>query len=86
MTVKELIEELQSLPAEAEVILQKDSEGNGYSPCAGVDGPVRYKPESTWSGQAYDDDDREYLVEEEEELTAEEWEALQRVVVLFPVN
>ncbi len=33
MKVKELIEELQSMDPEAEVIMQKDSEGNGYVHC-----------------------------------------------------
>jgi len=32
MTVAELIEELKKLPPKSEVILQKDSEGNGCTP------------------------------------------------------
>ena len=59
MTVQELIAELQQLPATSLVILQKDAEGNGYSPCSGTDVAV-YMAESTWSGDSYrlDDPDR----------------------------
>ena len=36
-----------------EVVLQKDSEGNGYSPLAGADPEAVYIPDSTWSGDVY---------------------------------
>ena len=51
--VKDLIEALKDLPPDAEVILQKDGEGNGYSPLAGVDGDAVYVPETTWMGDVY---------------------------------
>lgn len=35
MKVKELIEELAGLPQDAEVLLSRDSEGNGFSPWCG---------------------------------------------------
>lgn len=38
MTVKELIDELDKLPLDLVVIIQKDGEGNGYSKLEGVDG------------------------------------------------
>jgi len=38
MKVKELIESLKKLDPELEVILQRDPEGNGYSPLNDVDG------------------------------------------------
>ncbi len=39
MTVAELIMELQALPnQDAVVVLQRDPEGNGYSPLRGADG------------------------------------------------
>jgi hypothetical protein len=49
MTVAELIAELQALPQDALVVLQKDAEGNGHSPMAGfwIGG---YRAVSTWSG------------------------------------
>ena len=37
MNVKNLKEAIANLPDEMEVILQKDSEGNGYSPLSGAD-------------------------------------------------
>lgn len=74
MKVKELIEELKQLDPEAEVILQKDAEGNGYSPCAGVQACI-YVPESTWGGEVYNIDDEE--VDADEQVKA---------VVLWPVN
>lgn len=53
-TVKELIEELKKLPPNAQVILQKDGEGNGFSPLSGVSGSCIYVPESSWHGEVYD--------------------------------
>lgn len=51
MTVKELIIELQSFYPDTQVILQKDSEGNAYSPLSGVEGEnLVYVPDSTYSG------------------------------------
>ena len=53
MKVKDLIAALQNVDPEREVILQKDAEGNGYSPCAGIDDNCTYEAESTWSGVVY---------------------------------
>ena len=50
MKVSELIEELKKFDQDAIVILQKDAEGNGYSPLDDVD-QAGYTPESTWSGE-----------------------------------
>ena len=51
MTVKELIAKLLKVDPDRIVILQKDAEGNGYSPCAGIDDNVSYMARSTWSGE-----------------------------------
>ena len=49
---------MQALPQQdAVVILQKDSEGNGYSPLSGVDAESVYKADSTYSGEVYRTDD-----------------------------
>jgi hypothetical protein len=61
MKVRELIAELIKLPGESEVILQKDSEGNGYSPLYCVDGDAIYMAENSYSGEVYS--------------TEEEWDA-----------
>ena len=50
MNVKELKKLLETVDDDLIVILQKDGEGNGYSPCAGIDDEMNYEPESTYSG------------------------------------
>lgn len=85
MKVIELIAALQQMDPECEVILQKDAEGNGYSPLAGADGLAVYVPDTTWSGEVYDVE----LPADEHCMTEEEWEAVKakpRCVVLWPVN
>ena len=91
MKVGEFLVDLQTLLAEGlidhdtEIIMQKDSEGNGYTPLAGIDGDAIYVPDSTWSGKVYattwtaDDN----LMEEDE------WATLlqqPRCLVFYPVN
>mgnify|MGYP003441575268 CR=1 FL=1 len=52
ITVGDLIEMLGEMDPEAVVVMQKDGEGNGYSPLSGVDDSnVVYVAESTWSGE-----------------------------------
>lgn len=50
MKVQELIDRLLEEDPEREVIIQKDSEGNEYSPLADI-GVARYRPETSWSGE-----------------------------------
>jgi hypothetical protein len=57
MTVKELIAELQELDGDLTLIIQKDPEGNEYSPLVGVAGGAYYVPDSTWSGTVYGQED-----------------------------
>ena len=85
MKVKELIEELQKMDPESELICQKDSEGNGYSPLAGADPNAVYIAESTWSGDVYDTT----WSAEDACMDEEEWEKLiagPKCVVLYPIN
>lgn len=86
MTVTELIEELQYYPPDALVILQKDAEGNGYSPLSGTDPYAIYIADSTWSGEVYDT----RWTSEDAGLEDEEWEEMKAenptCVILFPVN
>lgn len=85
MTVKELIEELRTMPQDAQVILQKDSEGNGYSPLAVVDGDAVYIADTTYSGDVYDCN----WTAEEALMPEPAWAAMlaqPRCVVLAPVN
>ena len=85
MKVKELIEELSKLDPESQVILQKDAEGNGYSPLYAVDGDAVYLSDSTWSGDVYSTN----WTADDADMDAEEWAEMlkkHRCVVLAPVN
>lgn len=50
MKIKELIEILEHLPGDHEVVMSRDSEGNGFSPLYECD-VAKYVPDSTWSGE-----------------------------------
>lgn len=88
ITVGDLIEMLGEMNPEAVVVMQKDGEGNGYSPLSGVDDSnVVYVAESTWSGEVM----LAELTEEAEEegFSAEDvydGDDGELCVVLFPVN
>lgn len=85
MKVKELVHLLQSFDQDAQVILQKDSEGNGYSPLAVADHDAVYVPESTWSGAVYSTG----WTAGEASMTEAKWKKFllrKRCVVLAPVN
>jgi len=85
MKVKDLKEIINGLPEEMEIVLQRDSEGNGYSPLAGGDDKAVYVAENTWSGIVYDmgwDAD-------DAAVTEDEWKEIQslpRCLVLYPIN
>lgn len=85
MKVSELIAELSKIDQDAMVILQKDAEGNGYSPLHAVDGAAIYVPESTWSGDVYSTN----WTAEDAGMDEDEWADMlhhPRCVVLAPVN
>ena len=87
MKIKELIKLLQKENPESLVILQKDSEGNGYSPLYGINGDGIYIKENSYSGIVYDS----RWNEEEADMEKDEWEKLKddknnHCVVLFPAN
>lgn len=85
MRSHELAKELLEHP-DVELIMQKDAEGNGYSPLSGIDFDVVYVPESTWSGEVYSTNNSA----EDNGFEDEEWEELQETnsgyAVLFPIN
>ncbi len=51
MTVAELIAELKECHPDSIVILQKDSEGNGYSPLSGLDDLAVYVADNDYRGE-----------------------------------
>ena len=85
MKVGELLAELLTLNPDLEVIMQKDSEGNGYSPLYCVDADAVYVADSTYSGDVFSTtwsaDDCCMEDEEHKELLKQ-----PRCVVLAPVN
>jgi hypothetical protein len=85
MTVKKLKEAIVNLPDEMEVVLQKDAEGNGYSPLSGADPDAVYISETTWYGDVYSMD----CTADDACMTDEEWEDIKskpRTLILHPVN
>ena len=85
MTVKELKKAIANLPDEMEVILQKDAEGNGYSPLRGADYDAVYIPETTWYGEVYSIE----WTSDDASMSDEEWEGIKekpRALILHPVN
>ena len=85
MNVKELKESIANLPDEMEVVLQKDSEGNDYSPLSGCDDDVVYIPETTWYGDVYS----MKWCSDDVCMTDEEWADIKskpRALILYPVN
>ncbi len=91
MTLFELFEAtktlLETMPPDSQVIIQKDAEGNGYSPLSAVDGDAIYTPDSTWSGDVASTN---WTWQEACRGSAAEWEEFKaenpRCVVLAPVN
>lgn len=73
ITVADLIAQLQTQTPTDIVVLQKDGEGNGYSPLAGADAAL-YNADSTWSGEVYRPNDEDGPKDG------------VRCVVLYPVN
>jgi len=87
MKVKDLIEKLKLVDPELGVILQKDSEGNNYSPVSDVDVNVVYKAQTSYYGEVYD---KTWTYEDADFETKEEWEKFKKetpdCVVLYPLN
>jgi hypothetical protein len=85
MKVSKLIELLSTMNPESEVIMQRDSEGNRYSPLYCVDHNAVYIPDSTYSGDVYDLS----WSADDVMMTKKEWAKIQkspRCVVLAPTN
>lgn len=85
MTVKDLKEAIIDLPDDMEVILQKDAEGNGYSPLYGVSSNAVYIPETTWHGEFW----WANWSADDACMSDEEWKEVKlksRALVLRPVN
>lgn len=51
-TLRARLEEFRDLPGDTPVVLQKDAEGNGFSPLAGADESM-YLADTDYSGEVY---------------------------------
>ena len=72
---------------DVELICQKDSEGNGYSPLSGVDFDVIYVADSTYSGDCLSTEwSAEDACMEEDEWDELKQKHLNLHAVLYPVN
>lgn len=83
MNIKELKELLADIPDDREVLIQKDSEGNGYEFLRGVDENAVHAPDQSYFGEVFDPS----WTADEAGMDEEEWEEVKknpRVVVLFP--
>lgn len=83
-TCGELADYLATQPRDRKIVLQKDAEGNGYSPLADAD-EAMYVADSTWSGDVYQTPE-EHAAQENPDDYDEAPEDAERVVVLGPVN
>ena len=85
MKIRELLEILLTLDPEMECIVQKDAEGNGYSPLSGADSNGIYIAETTWYGEVYNGE----WTADDADMDEDLWEAMlkkPRCLVLHPVN
>ena len=84
MNIGELKEYIKDLPDDMEIVVQKDAEGNGYTPmhCADLGW---YVPETTWYGDFYG---AEYTAEDNcmEEDEWAEIKATPMSMVIAPIN
>lgn len=79
MKAAELIPILQEHP-DWDIVMQKDAEGNGYSPLAGAE-PAKYRAETTWSGNTLHPDDIASGYYDQDEV-----DSAEDVFVLWPTN
>lgn len=85
MTIQDLINKLNAIEDKTRiVILQKDGEGNGFSPLRDIDDNATYAADNTWSGdvgvQTLTDDLRRRGFTEEDQNDG------VPCLVLYPIN
>jgi len=84
MTIKELINELKDLPENMEIIMSKDGEGNSFSPLYEI-GTGLYVAYSTWSGEVYNEDDKEEVAMGNSDAKANNTKPILSII-LWPTN
>lgn len=61
MTLRELLQQTTEADLDKQIIIQKDAEGNAYSPLACI-GLAGYEPYNTWSGEAIEEEDTHLIL------------------------
>jgi hypothetical protein len=91
-TAGDLLDYLAAQPRDRKVVLEKDAEGNGYSPLASA-GVSLYVADSTYSGEVYPTPEEVAVwvaagswTEADEAGRYEPGDDAERVIVLGPVN
>jgi len=85
MKVKQLIKLLEKCDPNAQVIVQKDAEGNGFSSLADATFDGVYIAESAWNGTVYSTE----WSADDAGMDEDEWKKIlrrKRCVVLYPLN
>jgi hypothetical protein len=85
MNARELISILEKIDPDTRIILQKDSEGNGYSPLYAYDNDAIYSPENAFEGDVY----RTYWSADDAGLSEETWNKVltaPKCIVLIPLT
>lgn len=90
LTVRELIDILESADPHAVVVLSSDSEGNNFSPVIERYSAGVYIPDSSWSGEFYSTSDSEGSTDMSDPYYSDELEEFEQLgmkaIVLYPVN
>lgn len=87
MIVKELKEILKDIDDNRIVILQKDGEGNGYSPLEVIDDTCNYRADSTWSGEVgYEKLTKELIKQGYSDGDIVSGDGAEPCVIFVPVN
>ena len=81
MTVDQLMDALSKLDGDTVVVLAKDEEGNGWSPLDELQVGV-YQPETTWSGEFYEQD----IIGDHDYNQPDKGDESFPAVCLWPVN
>lgn len=85
MNIKHLKELIKNLPDDMEVILQKDAEGNSFSPLSDADSNGIYIPITSWHGDVYDS----AWTADDADMDEKEWEEIKsktKTLILRPIN
>ena len=85
MNVGELKKIIEGLPEDMQIVLQKDAEGNGYSPLSSTDTNSVYISDNPWSGFVFPIN----WTAQDAGISEENWEQIKAQpcsLILIPTN